>query len=159
MKQNLSLNSTFVTIGSSLLEPIFQTGLSSNEVAAFVDNQGKAFLAFDTHLNSISSQTLSQLNFDKLLDQNYGIINFNQEVNTYIQLENYQRLPLHIFVLTPITSEPIYKLKVKVANILSTIYQNLSYQLLFASLAILGLALIILAFLSKKITKPWRSRG
>lgn len=151
---NLGPNPPFLTLGGSILAPIRSTALFPDEMVVFLNNDGTVRNAIDNYTNAVPNAFFSQFSFVPILDSDSGHISIRNISYHYLQLENHQILPVRIFLLIPDALEPIYTLQKAVSNKMISIYQTLSYQLLIATLALLGIALVILGFLSRKITKP-----
>jgi class 3 adenylate cyclase len=147
-------NPTFLTIGKSIIDPIRNTSFFPNEIVVFLDLKGNVEFALDNYTHEIPLSFFVENTFKDILNSSSGKISIRNIPYHFIQLEDYEVIPLRVFLLTPDALEPIYSLQKSVSSALIKIYDKLSYQLLLATLALLGIALIILGFLSKKITKP-----
>jgi class 3 adenylate cyclase len=147
-------NKSYLTIAKSILSPIKNTLLFPDELMVFLDNKNSVRLAIDNFSHKIPSSFFAGISFENLINNQSGHIVIRNIPYHYMQLQDFSVIPVRIFILLPDALEPIYALQKSVSNALTKIYEKLSYQLLITTLALLGLALIILGFLSKKITKP-----
>lgn len=138
----------YLTLGSNMVPMVSASFSISNELIAFVDEQGHVLKSIDGKGVPITFT----LPFFPLLPQESGAVEVHGEPYHFFQL--LQTPTLHIFIFIPDTSEPTFLLQHIVSDKIESIYKHLSYQLLIITLVALGVALIVLGLISKRITKP-----
>lgn len=142
-----------LTIGSSLLPLLTEIAIGS-ELVVFVDPKGHVHSVIDAEGSVQNPFLFEGIDFTQILDSGYGQMFIQNQPYYFLQLNTPLVPQLHLFIFKADATEAIYTLKQVVSERLKSSYYAFSYQLLIVSIFVLVLAMVILAILSNRITKP-----
>ncbi|MDR3624924.1 MAG: adenylate/guanylate cyclase domain-containing protein [Chlamydiales bacterium] len=153
-KVELEKDPVFLTVGQSLFGDIRSTLLVPDSQIVFLNEDGTFLHAINDSKDEIPSSFFHGFSFPSIVNTTLGQMNIGDIPYSYFQLEPSVSMPIKAFVLIPSASEPMFRLQEVVNSNMISIYQALSSQLFATSLILLGVALFLLGYLSKRITKP-----
>lgn len=144
-----------VTLASSLA-PLLSDLMTNLEAIAIISEDGKPYVAVNPSGLTLPHTVVAQISLQAALKEPYGIISFNNIRYQFMKLTPFTDSPLAIIILRPEKLDPIHNLHDTIISQLNFTSKTLAFQLLGINVGILCIALVILLFLSKAITKPVR---
>lgn len=147
-------DSVYLTLGQTFFSDIQSVSSVADTLILFLDENGQFIHAISNSKDTVEESFFKGVPFASILNKMKGSLTIQNAPYNYFQLTS--PIPVHAraFVLIPESSEPLYRLENEVNDSITQIYEKLSYQLFVAALVVLGLALLLLGYISKKITKP-----
>lgn len=150
----IPIGSSYLTVGESFFGDIRSTLLISASLIVFVDSKGAFVHAINAAKDDIPKSNFDDFSFESIVNTDVGQFKIGKASYSYFQLHSPIPLPIKAFVLIPDNAEPMFRLQEIVNDNLISIYKALSTQLFITAMVLLGIALIILGYISKRITKP-----
>jgi class 3 adenylate cyclase len=144
----------FVTLGKSLLASVLNAFSLQNEWMAFIDEKGEFVFAVDGSGEFLKKDITKIFPVKDMAKHQMGRFTSADESYYYFQLTNDNLLPLHIAIIVPEKKQPIYAFFKDISKKIDSSYSKFTLQMLEVILAVFGIALLLLAFISKKITEP-----
>lgn len=140
----VEIGAVYVALGQSFFSGIETV---SGAMILFVGKEGE----FE---HVISKDTVESSFFKGLSLGRQGTVDIQGKHYSYFELSSPIAIPVKAFVLIPDTSEPLYRMQQAINASIAGVYDKLTYQLLVTVLFVLAVALLLLSFLSKRMTKP-----
>jgi len=147
----LLLNS--LTLGSSL-GPLLEDLATSSELVVFLTDGLNIRLAFNANGMAIPADAFKDFPIKEMIARSMDEVTVNGVIYDYFKIQPVNDSSNFILIIIPQSEEILYQFKNTMYSEMIAISHRISYQLLAVSLLCLGISLIILGFLSGRITKP-----
>jgi class 3 adenylate cyclase len=142
-----------LTLGSNL-GPLLEDLATSSELVVFLTDGLNIRLAFNANGMSIPADAFKDFPIKEMIARTMDEVTVNGVIYDYFKIQPVNDSSNFILIIIPQSEEILYQFKNTMYTEMLAISHNISYQLLAVSLLCLGISLIILGFLSGRITRP-----
>ena len=149
-------SNNYTILLASSLSPILADLISNLESVAIISENGMPYVAINPEGIPLPRAAIENISLKAVGNMSYGTTLFDNIRYQFMQLQPFDTSKLKIIILRPESVDPIQNLRIAIVEELNDTTRWLALQLLGLNVAILIVALVILIFLSRAITKPLR---
>lgn len=149
----LEENPILLSAGQGFFDQLRETLIIPQSIVAFVSEEGRLIKAINT-ASTVSNSFFDGFHFEALLDEESGQCIIGDNAYTFFQLQTPLPINAKLFIFSPNYADPLYRMREVANSNMKTLYESISNQLFTSSMVLLGIALLVLGFISKRITKP-----
>ncbi|MDR3624115.1 MAG: adenylate/guanylate cyclase domain-containing protein [Chlamydiales bacterium] len=144
----------FLTLGESLLPSILNILPTPSSLAIFLTKDATFLFAIDASGNIVKESFFKEISYTTLFNEPFGTLQIETSKYHYYKLGQLEKPPFQVLILSPDSIKSLYYFEDRMIQQMQTTGFKLFLQIFALGVLILGAALIVLAILSKKITKP-----